>query len=38
MTIEVLVCRGDGVQVLETRTVAEDWFSADLTGDEIPIE
>ena len=26
MTLEVLVCRPDGTQVLETREVAEDWL------------
>ena len=26
MTIEVLVCRADGTQVLERREVSEDWL------------
>jgi hypothetical protein len=26
MTIEVLVCRADGTQELETREVPENWF------------
>ena len=28
MTIEVLVCRQDGTQVLEQREVPEDWFAS----------
>ena len=29
MTIEVLVCRQDGTQVLERREVPEDYFPAE---------
>ena len=29
MTIEVLVCRQDGTQVLEQREVPEDYFPAE---------
>lgn len=28
MTIEVMVCRHDGTQVLEQREVADNWFDA----------
>ncbi len=28
MTIEVLVCRPDGAQTLETREVPDNWFDA----------
>lgn len=28
MTIEVLVCRADGTQEVETREVADNWFDA----------
>lgn len=29
MTIEVLVCRGDGTQTLEQREVPADYFPSD---------
>lgn len=42
MTINVLICRPDGSQVLETREVPEDYFAengpAPLTDDELPLE
>lgn len=28
MTIEVLVCRPDGTQIIEQREVAENWFAS----------
>lgn len=35
MTIEVLVCRPDGTQVMERREVADDWFAVpDKTTEE----
>lgn len=33
MTIQVLDCRADGTQVLETREVPEDYFGAESTTD-----
>lgn len=32
MTIQVLLCRADGTQLMENRRVPENWFPAEPTG------